>query len=142
MSTPDREGLLAAHNARMRALLDGDIEALSAVVADDMLFIGPTGSTMTRDDVALAITQGTMQFLRMDCADVSTVLYGNTGVLRYAADSETRVDSVVHVSGLARPPFAYIARTRGKWWRSTSQIGSRVPDCPSFVPACLTPIRI
>ena len=109
MSTPDREGLLAAHNARIRALLDGDVEALSAVVADDMLFIGPTGSTMTRDEVALAITQGTMQFLRMDCADVSTVLYGNTGVLRYAADSETRVDSVVHVSR-TRSTTVYIYR--------------------------------
>ena len=118
MSTPDREGLLAAHNARIRALLDGDIEALSAVVADDMLFIGPTGSTMTRDDVALAITQGTMQFLRMDCADVSTVLYGNTGVLRYAADSETRVDSVVHVSR-TRSTTVYVHRDDA--WQMVAQ---------------------
>ena len=109
MSTPDREGLLAAHDARIRALLDGDVEALSAVVAADMIFIGPTGSTMTRDDVALAITQGTMQFLRMDCADVSIVLYGHTGVLRYAADSETRVDSVVHVSR-TRSTTVYVYR--------------------------------
>ena len=118
MSTPDREGLLAAHNARIRALLDGDIEALSAVVADDMLFIGPTGSTMTRDEVALAITQGTMQFLRMDCADVSIVLYGNTGVLRYAADSETRVDSVVHVSR-TRSTTVYIYRNDA--WQMVAQ---------------------
>ena len=118
MSTPDREGLLAAHDARIRALLDGDIEALSAVVADDMLFIGPTGSTMTRDDVALAITQGTMQFLRMDCADVSTVLYGNTGVLRYAADSETRVDSVVHVSR-TRSTTVYVYRNDA--WQKVAQ---------------------
>ena len=126
MSTPDREGLLAAHNARIRALLDGDIEALSAVVADDMLFIGPTGSTMTRDDVALAITQGTMQFLRMDCADVSTVLYGNTGVLRYAADSETRVDSVVtfqdsldHRLRISQGRVAMVAQHQSNWLESS-----------------------
>ena len=118
MSTPDREGLLAAHNARIRALLDGDVEALNALVAADMIFIGPTGSTMTRDKVALAITQGTMQFLRMDCADVSTVLYGNTGVLRYAADSETRVDSVVHVSR-TRSTTVYVHRDDA--WQMVAQ---------------------
>ncbi|MDE0813215.1 MAG: nuclear transport factor 2 family protein [Alphaproteobacteria bacterium] len=117
--TPDKHAsLIAAHHARLSALIAGDIEALGKVVAEDMIFVSAKGITRTRPDVIASFKVGTMKIERMDSFDISTRIYGNTGILMYRADTKSR-DGDVTIEGVTRSTTVYINGDGG--WRMVSQ---------------------
>mgnify|MGYP004002298257 CR=1 FL=1 len=121
MSTesPDKHALLiAAHHARLTALIAGDIDALSKVVAEDMIFVSAKGKTRTRPDVIASFKAGTMNIERMDSFDISTRIYGDTGILMYQANTKSR-DGDVTIEGVTRSTTVYINGDGG--WRMVSQ---------------------
>lgn len=119
MSEVEREkALIKAHETRLKALLDGDLDLLSTVVGEDMVFISPYGKTTTRADVIAAYKAGTMKIHRMDASDISTRLYGDIGILIYTADGKTTHGEVT-VEGMTRSTTVYAHRDGG--WQMISQ---------------------
>lgn len=118
-----RESLIKAHETRLKALLDGDLDMLRAVVGEDMVFISALGKTTTRAEVIEAYKAGTMKIQRMDASDISTRLYGDIGILIYTADGKTTHGDIT-VEGMTRSTTVYAYRDGG--WQMVSQHQSRL----------------
>ena len=86
-SPEDHASLVAAHHARIQALLEGDLDALSKVVGEDLVFISAFGQTKTWPEVVTSIKSGALKMRRMDSADISTRIYGDVGILTFKADT-------------------------------------------------------
>ena len=122
---PNEESLVAAHDARLNALIVGDVDALAKVVAEDMRFIGPDGTEITRPDVVQSINDGTLRMERMDCYDMTVRIYGDVGVLLYSAQARTS-DGQNVFEGRVRCTTVYVWREAG--WQMVSQHQSRLPE--------------
>ena len=117
-SAEDHALLVAAHHARLQALLDGDLDALSKVVGEDLLFISAFGQTRTWPEVVTSIQSGALKMRRMDSADISTRIYSDVGILTFKADTVAEDDGVtVETSTLS--VTVYVKRNGG--WQMVSQ---------------------
>lgn len=123
MIQADHEALKAAHEQRIQALLDADTDALARVVSEDLTFVSSSGAVMTRPEVVASFKAGTMRIERMDCRNISTRIYGDTGVLLYTADGRSRFKEHV-VEGLTRNTTVYV-RFEGAW-KMVAQHQSRI----------------
>jgi ketosteroid isomerase-like protein len=121
--THSEESLVAAHNARLAALMANDTTALAGVVGADLRFIGPDGQQITRADVVTAIHAGKLHIDRMDCYDMEIQIVGDIGVLLYSADACTS-DGSTTFSGKVRCTTVYAWRTDG--WQMINQHQSRL----------------
>jgi hypothetical protein len=121
---PNAASLIAAHKARLQALIAGDVDALARVVGEDMRFIAPDGTEITRPDVVASLQNGTLRIDKMDCYDISTRLYGDTGILLYSAQSHTSDGDAVF-EGRVRCTTVYVWRSKA--WQMVSQHQSRLP---------------
>lgn len=125
--TEDDTGLHAslvdAHHARIQALLDGNVEALRNVVGEDLRFVSSFGKIQTRPEVFDAFKRGTLRIERMKTFDISTRIYGDIGILLYAADTKM-IDGDVTVEGTTRSTTVYAMRESG--WQLISQHQSRL----------------
>ena len=124
-SEPNEASLIAAHDARLQALMAGNVDALARVVGEDMRFVGPDGTEITRPDVVASLQNGTLSIEKMDCYDISTRLYGDTGILLYSAQARTS-DGKNVFEGRVRCTTIYIWRAEG--WQMVSQHQSRLAD--------------
>ncbi len=114
--------LVAAHHTRIQALLDGDVNMLSTVVGEDLVFVSSSGKTQTRPDVFTAFQSGTLKIERMVSSDISTRIYGDIGILIYKADAKL-IDGDTSVEGMTRSTTVYALRDGG--WQLISQHQSR-----------------
>lgn len=72
--------------ARLRALVDADIETAAPLHAEDYQLVTPNGSDMTRDDYLGAIGSGELRYRVFEPASEIAVLGdGPVAVLRYQA---------------------------------------------------------
>lgn len=117
------KSLIQAHETRLKALLDGDLDSLATVVGEDMEFVSTHGKTTTRAEVIEAFKAGTMKIHRMDASDISTRLYGDIGILSYTADGKTTHGDIT-TEGMTRSTTVYAYRDGG--WRMVSQHQSRL----------------
>lgn len=115
--------LVAAHTTRLQALLDGDLDVLRTVVGEDLVYVSSFGKMQTRPEVFSAFESGTLKILRMDASDISTRIYGDIGVLIYAADAKM-IDGDVTVEGMTRSTTIYYFRDGG--WQLVSQHQTRL----------------
>lgn len=120
---PDEATLRAAHDARLQALMACDVDALAKVVGEDMTFIGPDGTQISRADVVTALNNGTLRIERMDCYDLTTRIYGDIGILLYSAHAVTS-DGVNTFDGHVRCTTVYQWRRSG--WQMVAQHQSRL----------------
>ncbi|MDP6893156.1 MAG: nuclear transport factor 2 family protein, partial [Verrucomicrobiota bacterium] len=58
--------VLDVHETRVRALIDGDLETLDQIVADDLTFTTPHGTVLTKRMVFDSVRSGEMKVTRMD----------------------------------------------------------------------------
>ena len=117
-SSEDHASLIAAHHARLQALLDGDLDALSKVVGKDLLFISAFGDAKTWPEVKASFESGALNMLRLDSADISTRIYGEVGILTFKADT-VAVDDGVTVETSTLSVTVYVKRDGG--WQMVSQ---------------------
>jgi ketosteroid isomerase-like protein len=118
-----QKSLIAAHHARLKAVLEGDLDALRKVVGEDMIYVSSTGEAKTRADVFAAFESGALKVERMESSDVETRLYGDIGILIYTADARMR-DGDLTVEGATRSTTIYARRNGG--WEMVSQHQSRI----------------
>ncbi len=77
----DADVVLKLEETWSKAHLEGDLETVSDVVADDWLGVGPTGHTMTKQDLLemLASRPGIFDSVMYD--EVKLSLFGDTAVV-------------------------------------------------------------
>ena len=107
------ETLIAAHHARLNALMAGDRDAVARVVAEDMHYVSAVGHVQTRADVFEAIGSGELVIEKMESRDLQARIYGDIGILIYAADTRMRQGGRL-VNGMTRSTTVYERRS-GNW---------------------------
>ncbi len=107
------ETLIAAHHARLNALMAGDRDAVARVVAEDMHYVSAVGHVQTRADVFEAIGSGELVIEKMEARDLQARIYGDIGILIYAADTRMRQGGRL-VNGMTRSTTVY-ERRAGNW---------------------------
>ncbi|MDP6875487.1 MAG: nuclear transport factor 2 family protein [Alphaproteobacteria bacterium] len=112
--SPDlHASLTAAHHDRLNAVLQGDLDALSRVVGEDMIYVSSFGKAYTRADVFAAFQSGAMKIERMESYDISTRIYGGIGILIYQADTKMMNGDDI-TEGVTRSTTVYELRD-GDW---------------------------
>ena len=107
------DDLKEVHEARLRALVTGDLETLDRCVADDLTYISPHGRVLGKQEVFDNIRQGKMAVQSMEVTNFEANQFGDSAILTYQAytrfnDGETIVD------GIVRGTNVYLCR-QGLW---------------------------
>ena len=118
-----KEALLEIHHARLKALVDGDVETLDRYVSDDMIYTSPTGETLTKAQAYDGFRSGANEVEQMDSDDIEIRLYGDAAIITYRARARMRVGKHA-TTGLIRSTATYIRAEIG--WRLVSQHQSRI----------------
>lgn len=79
---PDAITLEAAERALQAAQLAGDADALESVLDADVVYVGPDGSVVTRDQDLAAHRTGPLRLHRAEELELDVVVRGETGVTR------------------------------------------------------------
>ncbi len=70
--------LLRAYQA---ALLGRDCEALESILADDYVFIEPTGAVVSKSELVSQVRSGALVYESIEVAESTVRIYGETAVL-------------------------------------------------------------
>ena len=110
----DREhSLLATHEARIAALVSGNLEDLAKIVGEDLVFVSAAGKVMRRPEIFAAFQAGTMTVERIDADNIETRFYGDTALLAYRAHTTVR-DGDNLIDGLTQNTCVFVLRD-GRW---------------------------
>lgn len=110
----DREkSLLATHEARIAALVAGNLEDLAQIVGEDLVFVNAGGKVMHRPEIFAAFKAGSMTVERIDADNVETRFYGDTALLSYRAHTTVR-DGDSLIDGLTQNTCVFVFRD-GRW---------------------------
>lgn len=82
------EFLRETERARLRALVDGDLERASELHASDFQLITPIGAALSRDQYIGAIASGQIRYVTWDPGEIAVRTYGAAAVIRYRAHLE------------------------------------------------------
>ena len=123
--------ILDLEQQRVQAMLRGDVQALSRILADDLTYTHSSGTVDTKASFLDAISSGQLKYKAFDRSDLRVRAYGNAAVVTGRA--------AVQVDVAQKPSSptilftdVYVRQPEGRWqmvaWQST-----RLPD-PSPAP--------
>jgi Domain of unknown function (DUF4440) len=113
MTVDDVADVLAAEDRRYRAMLDGDLDALDRLLADEVSYAHSSGVRDTKDEYLAKVRSGYYVYRRIDHPVERVEVVGDTALVvgRMAADLD--VDGVPKsIDNLA---LAVWARRDGSW---------------------------
>ena len=113
------EELRMVHEARIAALLAGDVEHLDNYVADDLTYTSPKGKVMGKPEVFAAFRSGAMRIDHMEIDDLECREHGDTAIMTYRAQT-TIIDDGETISGAVRSTAVYLKRD-GRWKLAAQQ---------------------
>ena len=111
--TATEESLLATHEARIEALVAGNLDELALIVGEDLVFVNATGKVMRRPEIFAAFKAGSMTVERIDADNVEIRLYGDSAVLGYRAHTTVR-DGDNLIDGMTQNTCVFVHRD-GRW---------------------------
>jgi ketosteroid isomerase-like protein len=85
------DSLRAAERQLQAAQLDSDVDALSRLLDDSLLFTGPDGELYTKDDDLQAHAKGVQTITRLEEEDLRLVVAGRLGVTWFLGTVEATV---------------------------------------------------
>ena len=88
VSISEADLLRETERARLRALVDADVDRAASFHAPDFQLITPIGAALSREDYLGAIASGQLKYLKWQPADIAVRLYDGVAVLRYRAELE------------------------------------------------------
>jgi len=102
------------------ALVEGDVETLKMIEADDFTFTGPDGIIATKTQDLQTITSGDLVYQALSFDDVAVRVFGDTGVITGRADVKGRYKTF-DISGPYRYTVTFV-RLQGRWQVVASQM--------------------
>ena len=85
----EADTIRALERRRLRALVDGDIEAARPLHADDFQLVTPSGRTHTRESYLGAIASDELTYLVFEpISEIEVRVYGSAAVIRYRSRIE------------------------------------------------------
>ena len=88
--------LRALERARLRALVDADLEAADALHAEDYQLITPGGAALTKSEYLGGIADGSLDYRTFEAvSDVVVRIFAEACVVRYRAQIEILVDGTL-----------------------------------------------
>jgi hypothetical protein len=102
------------------ALVEGDVETLKMIEADNFTFTGPDGNIATKSQDLETITSGDLVYEALSFDDVLVRVFGDTGVITGRANVRARYKTV-DISGAYRYTVTFV-RLSGRWQVVASQM--------------------
>jgi ketosteroid isomerase-like protein len=114
--------VLEADAARVKALVENDVDALEALLADDLTYVHSNGMLDSKASYIDGLRSGRSRYLTMDMSEVSVRSVGDTGLINARFNARVKVGDR-EVNPVARVLIVY-AKRDGRWqmiaWESTS----------------------
>ena len=111
--TAEEQKVIDVNQARIDALVAGDIDTLDGYVGEDMRYVSAAGTVQTKAQVFAAFRSGDIRLERQDPSDLNVRIYGDTAIAGYLADSVT-IDSGKRIAGTTHCTSVYVRRD-GRW---------------------------
>jgi hypothetical protein len=80
--------LRAVERARLRSLVEADIETAQRVHADDFQLVDPSGATSSKEQYLGQVASGELDYLTWEPETIEVRRYGDGAVLRYRAQAQ------------------------------------------------------
>ena len=96
------------------AILKGDANSLSGLLADDYMAITPSGTLQTKDQTLDNFSSGRWRFTTLDITDRKVRFYGRTALVTSVADVQASTPEG-DLSGNYRYTRVYARDLRGNW---------------------------
>jgi ketosteroid isomerase-like protein len=77
--------LRAVERARLRSLVDADVETARRLHTDDFELINPVGGTLSKEQYLRDVASGELDYLEWEPGEIRVRLYGDSAVIRYRA---------------------------------------------------------
>ena len=106
----------ATEHERIRALVNGDMEAARRLLATDFQLVAPIGVVFTREQYLGAIASGAVQYLAWEPdTSIEVRMYGEVALIRYRA----QIEIVVQGQKYPRAPYWFTDayEKRGGQWQ-------------------------
>ncbi len=116
----DKEALKELDSGCARALVQGNIEVLQMIEADEFTFTSPEGTILTKAQDLQTITSGDLVYDKLYLDDVNVRLFGDTGVVTGRANVKGRYKTF-DISGAYRYTVTFV-RLQGRWQAVASQM--------------------
>lgn len=124
---PEQGAVLAAHQAWIEAMVDANATALSALYAEDLVYVHGSGAVETRTEFLEKMTSGARRYLEIASRDPRARLYGDAAIVT------DRLDVVVDAGGGGEPlrvsvrSLNVFVRRDGEW-RLVAHQATRLPE--------------
>ena len=107
------QDLIEVHQHRIDALVAGDLDKLSRIVGEDLVFVNANGRSMRRPEIFAAFETGTMAVQRIESSDMDVRLYGDVAILAYRALTTVQ-DGDQMIDGITQNTCVFVHRD-GRW---------------------------
>lgn len=87
-SVADADNIRAIERARLRALVEGDMELAHRLHGDDFELITPIGICLSKEQYLGAIRSGHMKYMAWEPGPIEVRLHGGVAIIRYQAQLE------------------------------------------------------
>jgi ketosteroid isomerase-like protein len=108
------------------AILKGDSNTISSLLADDYMAITPSGTLQTKEESLASLRSGSMHLTSLDFSDRKVRFYGDTAVVTSLADVQGTTPEG-NLTGAYRYTRVYVRDTQGAW-KIVSFEASRITD--------------
>jgi ketosteroid isomerase-like protein len=108
-----------------QAQLDGDVQTMDRLLADDYIGITSTGLVVTKPEQLQRVRDRTVVLTRMDVSDVKVKLIGKTAIVTSRVNVEGANDGAT-VNGMYRYTRVY-SRTASGGWKIVNFESTRIP---------------
>ena len=113
--------VLQADAARVKALVENDVDALEQLLADDLTYVHSNGMLDTKESYIGGLRSGHSRYLTMDMSDVEVRSFGDSALINAKFNARVKVGDR-EVNPQPRVLIAY-AKRDGRWqmvaWQST-----------------------
>ncbi len=120
----DVKGLLATESARFAAMVAGDIPAIEASLADELVYVHSSSVVQGKSEIVRDIENGKAAYRRIDIQEQAPAVYGKVGVINGVARFTT-AGGGRETSFLLRYTDVYLRR--GGRWQMVAWHCTRMP---------------
>ena len=125
MTPDDAADVLAAEDARYRAMLDADLDTLDRLCADEVSYAHSSGVRDTKQEYFAKVRSGYYVYHRIDHPVERVEVLGDTAIVVGRMTADLSVDGTPKT--IDNPSLAVWTRTPGGW-RLLAYAPTRLPD--------------